>query len=126
MLMMIMGPFDWAHSLRNSLVFHLAGAVNPMGKLSDCQQLGSESTHPKMPNELITDLDDVFIDSVQVIVGDMSLVTHCKMCDRVLPEQDYITDDNSNASVCCDGKNCNCNVWYCWPCAGYDEVSGNQ
>ncbi len=34
-----MSTCDWALSLCNSPVFHSAGTVNPMGKLSNCRQL---------------------------------------------------------------------------------------
>ena len=32
----LLGPFGWSLSLHNSPVFHSAGAVNPMGKLTSC------------------------------------------------------------------------------------------
>ncbi len=38
-----LGACDWLLSLRNSPVFHSAGAVDPMGKLSNCRQLLTES-----------------------------------------------------------------------------------
>ena len=44
-----MGPFGWSLSLRNSPVFHLAGAVNPIGKLINCRELLSKSAHPNGP-----------------------------------------------------------------------------
>ncbi len=44
-----LGPCDWALSLRDSPVFHSAGAVNPMGKLSNCRQSLSESDQPMRP-----------------------------------------------------------------------------
>lgn len=41
--------------------------------------------------------------------------TYCYKCTRLLPEEQYIHEDHSNASVCCD----RCDQWYCWPCARY-------
>ncbi len=40
------GPCDWTLSPCNFPMFHSAGAVNPMGKLSNCRQLLSESDQP--------------------------------------------------------------------------------
>ncbi len=45
-----MSACDWALSLHNSPVFHSAGAVSPMGKLSNSQQLLSESNQPNALN----------------------------------------------------------------------------
>ncbi len=45
----------------------------------------------------------------------MDCPTYCHKCKRLLPEEAYISDDHSNASVCCD----HCDNWYCWPCARY-------
>ena len=45
-----MGPFDWVHSLRNSPVFNLTGAVNPIRKLNNCWELRSESAQSNRPN----------------------------------------------------------------------------
>ena len=45
-----MGPFDWVLLLCNCPVFHLAGAVNPIGKLSNCRELHSESDQSNKPN----------------------------------------------------------------------------
>ncbi len=50
-LAFILGACDWALSLRNSPVFHSAGAVNPLGKLSNCRQLLSESDQPNALND---------------------------------------------------------------------------
>ena len=49
----------------------------------------------------------------------MELVVKCTKCNIILPETDFIDDDNSNASVHCECS-CQCEDWYCWPCAGYD------
>ena len=43
-----LGAFDWAVSLRNCPVFHSAGAVNPIEKLSNCRELLSESANPNI------------------------------------------------------------------------------
>ena len=47
---MVVGPFDWVLSLCNCPIFHSAGAVNPMGKLSNCRQLLSESDQSHAPS----------------------------------------------------------------------------
>ncbi len=44
----------------------------------------------------------------------------CSECGRVLPEIDYIAEDNSDVSVGCDCK-CMCDKWYCWACMCYDK-----
>lgn len=53
-------------------------------------------------------------------------VYKCKQCQKILPEED-ILPDNSNASVGCDCPNCSgCDIWFCWPCAKYDEEWASQ
>ncbi len=42
---------DWVLSLRNCSMFHLAGAVNPMGKLINCRELRSESDQSNAPTD---------------------------------------------------------------------------
>ena len=44
----------------------------------------------------------------------------CGQCHTPLPEKDHKAD-NSDASVGCDCQNCGCDVWFCWPCADYNE-----
>ena len=56
------------------------------------------------------------------------LVWKCNQCKCILPEPEYVADDNSDASVGCD-CDCLCNTWFCWHCAGYTEeqsLTGND
>ncbi len=43
----------------------------------------------------------------------------CVACLRILPEDDFISADNSDASIGCECK-CGCTSWYCWSCAKYN------
>ncbi|XP_069102920.1 uncharacterized protein [Argopecten irradians] len=49
----------------------------------------------------------------------------CGECQRPLPETNF-SPDNSDASVGCDCSNCGCDVWYCWPCARYDNEQSEE
>ena len=41
-----MGLFDWALLEHNCPIFHSAGSVNPIEKLSNCQKLQNKCTGP--------------------------------------------------------------------------------
>lgn len=51
---------------------------------------------------------------------EVTAVIRCGSCRIVLPEADYIQEDNSNASIGCECT-CGCESWHCWPCANYDQ-----
>ncbi len=51
----------------------------------------------------------------------VSLVVRCAGCTIILPEADYVADDNNDASVGCECDVCQCDSWYCWSCASFSE-----
>ena len=70
------------------------------------------------------DDDDVSV-TVSQLGSEMAEETvefRCGQCQKLLPDNEILAD-NSNASVGCDCPNCegSCSVWFCWPCAKYDE-----
>lgn len=50
---------------------------------------------------------------------DAGAAATCSACGLLLPE-----DDNSNASIGCECV-CDCERWYCWPCAGFNVELSN-
>ena len=47
-------------------------------------------------------------------------VYRCCSCGCVLPEEEYVADDNADASVGCECR-CVCDMWSCWKCAAFKE-----
>ena len=47
-------------------------------------------------------------------------VYRCCSCGCILPEEDYVADDNADASVGCECR-CVCDMWSCWKCAAFTE-----
>lgn len=56
----------------------------------------------------------------ELLNAESSAVVRCHGCGQILPEDDYVTDDKTNASIRCE-CHCECTKWYCWPCAGLKE-----
>lgn len=74
----------------------------------------------KIPNPISSDNKENETSCAMSILRENTTYS-CEQCNKILPDEN-ISPDNSNASVGCDCPNCGgCDVWFCWPCAKYDE-----
>ena len=77
--LLTLGPFDWPLSWRNSPVFHSAGTVNPIEKLSNLRELRSESAQSNMPIICSLFSDVLLLDeknaSLHQYINDMNTMT---------------------------------------------------
>ncbi len=117
--MVIVGvKFDmafWDGLLKSAQIFfshHLAPAIMGRSPVNVKQEDSSDSEQECDRVEVKSEVDS---GNAQCSTDNTDCPTYCQKCKRLLPEEAYIADDHSNASICCD----HCDKWYCWPCARY-------
>lgn len=113
-------------SLLNSLASFFQDHIVPeilTGRLTSGSAVSSNATACD-----VSDSDDECVAAVvateHLQVQHVAQSVQCKKCHCILPEEDYIAPDNSDASVGCE-CNCGCSAWYCWTCANFTEAKAD-
>ena len=78
-------------------------AVPPRGLLPDVTTPARESSIPTQSTPPIPEHGDTY---------------RCCQCNKILVEQEYVAEDNSDASVGCECR-CGCDIWSCWSCGEF-------
>ena len=58
--------------------------------------------------------------NIGIIINNYNyIITYrCCQCNKVLVEQEYVAEDNSDASIGCE-CHCGCDNWSCWSCGEF-------
>ena len=100
----------------------LTAGIDFLDSLSD-SEFESQSTIVKTENAAPQSMVMPVLSS-QTMPGNDG-ATHCTVCLILLPEADFVQEDNRNASVGCECS-CGCPTWYCWPCARYTTEDSEE
>ena len=78
-------------------------AVPPRGLLPDVTIPARDSSIPMQTTPPIPEHGDTY---------------RCCQCNKVLVEEEYVAEDNSDASIGCE-YHCGCDNWSCWSCGEF-------